>query len=262
MLSFSQEDLRLLAGHGLKVHGLVHTLRLAPGSSVEWPTSVMAKVTQGAFLEVGAFSNLSGGSLNNIRVGRYCSIAHGAVTGSHEHPTNWLTTSRTAYVPHVNGWDKLLRGEVAQELRHIKRPYADSCPNTTLGHDVWIGQDAYIKAGVTIGHGAIVGARATVVKDVPPYAIVAGTPAKVLRYRFSDEIIARLLALKWWDYCIYDFYGAPLDDIERALDVMEDLIDQHKVQPFGGVRLGPETLASVEGILAALPDLLDAGPDR
>ena len=70
---------------------------------------------------------------------------------------------------------------------------------TSVGHDVWIGEGAFIKAGVCIGTGAVVGMGAVVTKDVPPYAIVAGNPARVIRKRFSDEMIQSLLATAWWD---------------------------------------------------------------
>ena len=69
-----------------------------------------------------------------------------------------------------------------------------------IGNDVWIGYEAVVMAGVTIGNGAIIGARAVVTKDVPPYTIVGGVPAREIRRRFSDDVIARLLELKWWDW--------------------------------------------------------------
>ena len=69
-----------------------------------------------------------------------------------------------------------------------------------IGNDVWIGYEAVVMAGVTIGDGAIIGARAVVTKDVPPYTIVGGVPARKIRRRFSDNVIARLLELKWWDW--------------------------------------------------------------
>ncbi len=78
------------------------------------------------------------------------------------------------------------------------RPFPESCPTTEIGPDVWIGQGAFIKAGVTIGAGAIIGARATVLRDVPPYGIVVGTPGRVLRLRFPEATVERLLALRWW----------------------------------------------------------------
>ena len=76
----------------------------------------------------------------------------------------------------------------------------DNRGDIVVGNDVWIGYEAVILAGVTIGDGAVIGARAVVTKDVPPYTIVGGVPARPIRKRFSDENIARLLELKWWDW--------------------------------------------------------------
>ncbi|WP_140538245.1 DapH/DapD/GlmU-related protein [Mesorhizobium sp. B1-1-8] len=70
----------------------------------------------------------------------------------------------------------------------------------TVGNDVWIGHGAIMLPGVAIGDGAVVGAGAVVTKDVPPYAIVVGSPAKVIRYRFSEDVVAKLLAIQWWQW--------------------------------------------------------------
>jgi acetyltransferase-like isoleucine patch superfamily enzyme len=70
----------------------------------------------------------------------------------------------------------------------------------TIGSDVWVGRDAVLLGGIAIGHGAIVGAYSVVAKDIPPYAVVVGNPAQILRYRFDPDTIARLLALRWWDW--------------------------------------------------------------
>lgn len=78
----------------------------------------------------------------------------------------------------------------------------DNKGDIVIGNDVWIGYEAVIMAGVTIGDGAIIGARAVVTKDVPPYTIVGGVPAKQIRKRFSDETISELLKVKWWDWPI------------------------------------------------------------
>lgn len=75
----------------------------------------------------------------------------------------------------------------------------DNKGDIIIGNDVWIGYEAVIMAGVTVGDGAIIGTRAVVTKDVPPYTIVGGVPAKPIRKRFSDDVIAQLLNLKWWD---------------------------------------------------------------
>jgi acetyltransferase-like isoleucine patch superfamily enzyme len=75
---------------------------------------------------------------------------------------------------------------------------------TFIGHDVWIGHGAYIRAGIKIGNGAIVAAHSVVVGDVPPYAIVAGNPAKIKRFRFAEDIVAALERLRWWRFAIWD----------------------------------------------------------
>ena len=79
-------------------------------------------------------------------------------------------------------------------------------PHTTIGNDVWIGWDVLIKGGVTIGNGAVIGARSVVTKVVPPYAVVAGVPAKVIKYRFEQEKIDLLQQLQWWDWDIDRIY--------------------------------------------------------
>ena len=81
-------------------------------------------------------------------------------------------------------------------------PRIPSRGDTTIGNDVWIGRDAMIMPGVTVGDGAIIGARAVVAADVPPYAIVVGNPARLIRRRFSDEEIAQLLRIAWWNWPI------------------------------------------------------------
>ena len=250
--SLSSAALAALDAHGLRLPGLRQTGWLAPGSRIEAPTSIISTVAPGAFLDVGAFCNLSGGTINNVRFGRYCSVASGVVVGPHEHPTDWLTTSRTAHYPEVNGWDRLVAGQNLAEVQAGRRPFRDSCPVTTIGPDVWIGQGAFLKAGVTIGAGAIIGARATVLRDVPPYAIVVGTPGKVLRLRFAEPVVERLLALEWWRFSIYDLFTAPMDQIEPALDAIEALVASGSVAPYQGREILPDDLADPEALAAAL----------
>ncbi len=237
---------------GLRLPGLRQTGRLAQGSRIETPTSIIATAPAGAFLDIGAFCNLSGGSINNVRFARYCSIASGVTIGPHEHPTDWLTTSRAAYFPQVNGWDDLVAGANLPKVHAGRRPFPESCPVTTIGPDVWIGQGAFVKAGVTIGAGAIVGARATVLRDVPPYAIVVGTPGRVLRLRFSEATVERLLAVAWWRFSIYELFDAPMDSIEAALEVIEPLVATGAVAPYHGRVVGPADLADPEALAAAL----------
>ena len=101
-----------------------------------------------------------------------------------------------------------------------------------IGDDVWIAHDVFIKRGVTIGTGAVIGARSIVTKDVPPYAIVAGSPAIIKKYRFDEKTIKRLLASKWWDYAFTDFRGLNTLNPNEFLDGFEKRVDQGEVKPM------------------------------
>ena len=105
-----------------------------------------------------------------------------------------------------------LFGEEWEHKMNVKDSW-DNKGNITIGNDVWIGYEAVILSGVTIGDGAIIGTRAVVTKDVPPYAIVGGSPARVLKKRFSDDIIEKLLKIKWWNW--------PVEKIARSLEYIQ-----------------------------------------
>lgn len=245
-------DLPALDRVGLRLPGLLQTGRLAAGSRIEGPTSIICSVSPGAFIDIGAFCNLSGGTINNVRFGRYCSIAAGVVIGMHEHPTDWLTTSRAAYFPQVNGWRELVAPQRTEEIRQGLRPFKGSCPITEIGDDVWIGQGAFIKSGVRIGTGSIIGARAVVLRDVPPYSIVVGTPGRVVRLRFPEPAVERLLAVQWWRYSIFDLFSAPMDNIDATLDRIEDMIAGGRIQPYEGPVVTAESLRDPQGLAADL----------
>jgi acetyltransferase-like isoleucine patch superfamily enzyme len=124
----------------------------------------------------------------NCNVGSFCSIANNVRIGGYAHPAEWVSTSPVFY----EGMDSV-KAKFSKHKRNQDK-------TTTIGHDVWIGQGALIKQGVQIGSGAIIGMGSIVTKDVEPYTIVAGSPAKVIRKRFKDEIIEKLCAIKWWDF--------------------------------------------------------------
>ncbi|WP_414713410.1 CatB-related O-acetyltransferase [Sphingomonas sp.] len=133
-----------------------------------------------------------------LKIGAYCSIAADVriFLGGEHHP-EWVTTYPF--------------GALWREHAHPDQP--KSRGDVVIGNDVWIGREAMIMSGVTIGDGAVVAARALVAKDVPPYAVVGGNPAKPIRMRFSDEVITRLLALRWWDW--------PDERIRRAAPLLQ-----------------------------------------
>lgn len=125
--------------------------------------------------------------INNAVIGSFCSIASNVRIGGAMHPVDWVSMSPVFY----SG-----RDSVKKKFSSFDRP-ADK--TTHIGSDVWIGDGAFIKQGVNVGVGVVIGMGSVVTKDVPPYAIVAGNPAHVIRKRFSDDIISRLLESRWWE---------------------------------------------------------------
>lgn len=121
------------------------------------------------------------------QIGSFCSIGNNVKIGGGEHPYNWVSTSPVFY----NG-----RDSVRAKFSEFDR---NPVQTSTIGNDVWIGQNSLVKQGITIGHGAIIGMGSVVTKDVEPYAIVAGVPAKKIKYRFSEKIVKDLLDSKWWN---------------------------------------------------------------
>jgi acetyltransferase-like isoleucine patch superfamily enzyme len=123
--------------------------------------------------------------IRGVSIGKFTSIGYKASIGLQEHPTTLLSTS-----PYIYGQNNVLG---------CSPLYSDHQLPTLIGNDVWIGAGAFIRQGVTVADGAIVAAESVVLHDVPPYAIVAGTPARIVRYRANEETIRRLLVWKWWD---------------------------------------------------------------
>ena len=126
-----------------------------------------------------------------LTIGRFCSIACGAkfLFNSANHALGSLSTYPFP----------IFFEEWGLPVEDIPRAW-DNKGDIVVGNDVWIGFEAVILAGVTIGDGAVIGARAVVTRDVPPYTIVGGVPARAIRKRFPDSVIERLLALRWWDW--------------------------------------------------------------
>jgi acetyltransferase-like isoleucine patch superfamily enzyme len=126
------------------------------------------------------------GDISNVTIGKYCSIAQGVIVdcGWH-HNVDWVTT----YPLNV----------IVPSLTHIQG-HPKSNGDIIIGNDVWIGEGAVIMGGVTIGDGAVVGTNAVVAKDVEPYAIVAGIPARKVRMRFDAQAIAELIKIAWWNW--------------------------------------------------------------
>ncbi|RKS19548.1 acetyltransferase-like isoleucine patch superfamily enzyme [Arthrobacter sp. AG1021] len=149
------------------------------------------------FASVGAFTYSYSSLPEGLKVGRYCSISNGLRFIDSSHPLDTLTSSAMMFRRNNN----LFKEYFTDSLHQHARSYAAATMDyPTIGHDVWIGSNVTISPKVTIGTGAVLAANSTVTKDVPPYAIVGGNPAKIVKYRFDEDTINALLESHWWDY--------------------------------------------------------------
>ncbi|MEC5344692.1 CatB-related O-acetyltransferase [Brenneria populi] len=173
-----------------------------------------ATMPRRGFCSVGAYSYADCWLPNEMRIGRYCSIAQGVTFMGTQHPTDRFTTNPITY------HDDFAR---LSGMRH-RECFNQNLPLPSIGHDVWIGGNVVLKGGITIGNGAVIGANAVVTKDVPPYAIVAGVPARIIRFRFDENVIHQLLDLNWWDYKPADLPTDANHDIHVFIDRLEEKI--------------------------------------
>ena len=250
-IDFGNSPSARLATIGLKLPMTRGVLALSDATYFEPPTSVQTHIASGSLLQIGAFCSISGGRIGNLKVGRYCSFAPDLVTGAHEHPVDWLTSSRATYVPELHDWAKFLAPDRLDEIRAGRIPFKHSCPPTTIGNDVWIGQGVFLKSGVTIGDGAIIGARSVVVSDIPAYSIAVGSPAKVKRLRFPEKTVERLQKLRWWRFSIFDLVGIPFDRIDEAIDQVEARIADGAIQEYAPQRITVDALKDLFEPVAA-----------
>jgi acetyltransferase-like isoleucine patch superfamily enzyme len=192
------------------------------GFSFETPVRIHNATFKGES-EVGAFSYCSDGLFNYVEIGRYCSFAKSLNVGQFDHPKDWLSTNpfqyqRTFKINVGEGFSErfLYQADLVESFLGKKANEAVR-KKTIIGNDVWIGYGVTIIAGVKIGHGAIVAAGAVVTKDVPPYAIVGGVPAKLIKYRFDQNVIEDLLYLEWWNFAPWQLRGIDFSNIENSI---------------------------------------------
>ena len=202
-----------------------HTVIEAP-SSLKW--------TQYEYLiELGAFSYQVSGYCFGAKIGRYCSFGENVQIGRQNHPMHWVSTSPAFYLG-----DKLfgLGGGFAGSEKYHDYKFTFTGPATkaqvtTIGNDVWIGHGAYIAAGVKIGDGAVVAAHSVVTKDVPPYAVVAGNPAGIKKWRVPPQFVSGLLRLKWWRYAPWQLTHLDPSNMQGFMTGLNRMKDEPVFEP-------------------------------
>ena len=166
-------------------------------------------------VEMGDYSYVAKNSnITNCSIGKFCSIGPNFCCGMGIHPTSGISTSPMFYsISHVNG-TSLVTSPKVEESRH-----------TTIGNDVFIGANVTVLDGVTIGDGAVIGAGAVVSKDIPPYAIAVGSPIRIIRYRMTEDQIAAMQRIQWWNWD-----DDRLQEVEKMFEDIDGFIEKWDVK--------------------------------
>ncbi len=193
MINFMLWSIKVIKVSGLKFKGVKisycsdinfynGTIHIEKGAIIRKNCSIGGNVEVGRYSSLNSRVEIIGHHISKIKIGRFSSIAPEVVIQSDNHIIDRLTTCPLDYfLKSSDDTSTAPKGDII------------------IGNDVWIGRRAIILSGVTIGDGAIIAAGAVVSKDVEPYTVVGGVPAKLIKKRFDDEIITKLLSLKWWD---------------------------------------------------------------
>lgn len=204
------------------------TVALPKATRIEAPSSLKWTEYEHS-LTLGAFSYQVSGYCFGARIGRYCSFGENVQIGRQNHPTAWASTSPAFYLgDQLFNLDAGFEG--AEGYHDFRFRFRNGPPTkariTTIGNDVWIGHGAYVAAGVTIGDGAIVAAHAVVTKDVPAYAVVAGNPAVIKKFRIPPELVSPMLRSRWWRFAPWQLTHLDPSDptafVHAVLNTMKD----------------------------------------
>lgn len=183
---FSKELLKHNAGYQqlkARAEGIKHNCTISPTAMLYAPYHI-------ADTTVNDYSYIAeGAKMSIVTVGKFCSIGPNIFAGHGIHPLDGISTSPMFYSLLKQNGDTLSATNKVEERKPIY-----------IGNDVFIGANVTILDGVTISDGAVIGAGAVVSKDIPPYAVAVGSPIRIIRYRFDDDTIAKLLKIRWWDW--------------------------------------------------------------
>ncbi|MFN4129373.1 MAG: CatB-related O-acetyltransferase [Paracoccaceae bacterium] len=174
---------------------------------------------------LGAFSIIrTGGMIGSVRIGRFTAIGANLVCAPPEHPVDTMGMSSVF----LKSYDWAQGGPGFFSVPPSGRNLTSKMIN--IGSDVWIGRDVYIRGGVTIGHGALVAARSVVTRDVLPYEVVGGSPAKKIRNRFPENLSADLFAARWWDLDPAWMKEIDQNNIEECAEFLRS--ERHRLPPL------------------------------
>ncbi|MDJ0994740.1 MAG: DapH/DapD/GlmU-related protein [Dinoroseobacter sp.] len=231
------------AGIEVLPRGRAQHVMLPANTVLEVPAS-LKWTTYEHSLHLGAFSYQVSGTCFGARIGRYASLGEEVQIGRQNHPMSWASSSPAFYLG-----DRLFELGVGfrdagayHAYRFDAQTPATRAQLTTIGNDVWVGHGAYIAAGVTIGDGAVVAARAVVARDVPPYAVVAGNPAVIKKWRLPPDLISPMLRCRWWEFAPWQMTHLDPSDPARFIAGIFEL--RKSEAPFAPEVFTPEALVA------------------
>lgn len=173
------------------------TSRIGAGAQIGIGCYIGPEAEVGANTQLGDYSYLNRGTLfQSGEIGKFCSIGYYCQIGMYQHPLCYVSTSSRIY----GQWSIFQHKPDTEEFSEFTHP-------PRIGHDVWLGSNAHVLQGVEVGTGAVIGAGAVVTKNIDPYTIAVGVPARPIGKRFDDEAIALLLEWRWWNMSAEELAG-------------------------------------------------------
>lgn len=198
-------------------------MRIGAGSRIfnaliEGPLCLNRNTQLGPDVKVGKYVGMNESCfMARGEIGAFCAIGARTSINPFNHPTDWLSIHEFQYHPKSYDWVPEWN-----DFRRLERT-PEMFERTVIGNDVWMGHNASVLPGGTVGDGAVIGIGSVVTKPVPPYAIVAGVPATIRRFRFDETTIERLLKVRWWEFDLSELSNLNFRDVKACLPRLEEI---------------------------------------